>query len=99
MSVLAEAMAASWASTLASRLHVLNGGQDLALGHVIALFDVEVGDAAKGGGADIDVGLGLDLAGAADDGGEILAHDFGRQYLGVTGLLMIDEPDEKPTGR
>jgi hypothetical protein len=33
---------------------------------VVALFDVEVGDAAEGGGADVDVGLGLDLAGAAD---------------------------------
>jgi hypothetical protein len=35
---------------------------------VVAFLDVEVGDAAEGGGADVDVGLGLDLAGAADDG-------------------------------
>jgi len=34
---------------------------------MIALFDIKMGDAAKRGGANIDVGLGLDLPGAADD--------------------------------
>ena len=58
---------------------------------MIAFLYIEVGDAAKGGCAQIDVGLGLDLAGAADDGGQLLARDFGGQGLGVAGLLAIDE--------
>ena len=45
----------------------------LALLDVVAFFDVEVGDAAEGGGADVDIGLGLDLSGAADNGGQVLA--------------------------
>ena len=50
-------------------LHVFDGGDDLALLDVVAFFHVEVGDAAEGGGADVDIGLGLDLPGAADDRG------------------------------
>ncbi len=37
-------------------LHVFNGGHGLALFHEIALFDVEVGDAAHGSGAKIGIG-------------------------------------------
>ena len=59
-------------------LDVLDGGDDLAFLHVVAFFHVEVGDPAHGGGANVDVGLGLDLAGAADDGDQVLAHDLGR---------------------
>ena len=72
-------------------LHVFNGGHGLALFHEVALFDVEVGDAAHGGSAKIGVGSGLDLSGAADDGGEILAGDSGGENLGVAGLLPVDE--------
>ncbi len=72
-------------------LHVLDGGDRLALLHHVALFHVEVGDAAHGGGAEVDVGLGLDLAGAADHRGQILPHDLGGQNLGVAGLLLVDE--------
>ena len=57
---------------------------------VVALFDVEVGDAAKGGCADVDVGLGLDLAGAADGGDEVLAHDLAGGDLGDAGLAVQD---------
>ena len=54
-------------------LDALHAGEDVAFLNVVPLLDVEVSDAAEGGGADVDVGLGLDLAGAADGGDEILA--------------------------
>ena len=60
---------------------------------VVAFFDVEVGDAAEGGGADVDVGLGLDLAGAADDGDEILADDLAGGDLGDVGLVVQHRAD------
>jgi hypothetical protein len=53
-----------------------DAGEDVALADVVALLDVEVGDAAEGGCADVDVGLGLDLAGAADDRDEVLTDDL-----------------------
>jgi len=65
---------------------------------MIALLDVEVGDAAKGGCAHIDIGLWLDLAGAADDGGQILARDRGGKNLGVAGLRLVDHQANKRTG-
>ena len=61
-------MVACCAATVACGLNALDGGESRAGFYVVALFDVEVGDAAEGGGADVDVGLGLDLAGAVDDG-------------------------------
>ena len=76
MSVLAAAMAASWPATFASCWHVLNGGDQLALLYVIALLHIEVGDAAHRGGAEVDIGLWLDLAGAADDRGQVLRTIF-----------------------
>ena len=72
-------------------LHILDGGHRLALLHHVTLFHIEVGDAAHRGGADIHIGLRLDLAGAADHRGQILAHDLGGQNLGVAGLLPPDE--------
>ena len=66
-----------------------------ALLYLVAFFDVEVGDAAHGGGAEVDIGLGLDLAGAADDRGQVLARDFGGQHLGVAGLLLVDHEGHK----
>ncbi len=68
MSVFAAAMVACCAATLASLLDILDGGEDFALLHVVAFIDIEVGDAAHGVGADVDVGFGRDLAGGADDG-------------------------------
>ena len=77
-------------------LHALHAGEDVALLHVVAFFDVEVGDAAEGGGADVDVGLGLDLAGAADGGDEILADGFAGGDLGDVGLAVEDGPAATP---
>jgi hypothetical protein len=57
-----------------------------------------VGDAAHGGGAQIHIGLRLDLAGAADDCGQVLLYDFGGQNLGVAGLLMVDEQKHESGG-
>jgi hypothetical protein len=45
-------------------LHIFDGGNDGAGLYVVAFFDVEVRDAAKAGGPDVDVGLRLDLAGS-----------------------------------
>ncbi len=70
-------------------LHVLNGGDNLALGYFVAFLHIEVGDPAHGRCADVDIILGLDLAGAADDRGEILADDFCGKNLGVAGLLTL----------
>ena len=61
---------------------------------VVALFDVEVGDAAEGGGADVDVGLGLDLAGAVDDGDQVLADDLAGGDLGDAGLAVENAADD-----
>ena len=90
MSVLEEAMVACCAATVASGWTFSTRGQDGALFHVVAFFDVEVGDAAEGGGADVDVGLGLDLAGAADDGDEVLTGDLAGGDLGDVGLAVVD---------
>ena len=57
-----------------------------------------MGDAAEGGGADVDVGLWLDLAGAADDGREILLVDLGSEHLGVARLLLVDEDCNQDDG-
>ena len=57
-----------------------------------------MGDAAHGGGAEVDVVLGLDLAGAADDRGQVLLYDLGGQNLGVASLLPVDEQGHKPGG-
>ena len=54
-------------------LHVLDGGDDLALLDVVAFIDVEAGDAAHGIGADVDVSLRSNLAGGTDHGDQILA--------------------------
>ena len=54
-----------------------------------------MGDAAHCGGAQIHVGLGLDLAGAADHRDQILAYDLGGQDFGVASLLPIDEKGHK----
>ena len=91
-------MAACWPATLASCCDVLNGGDHLTLLDVVTLLDVEVGDAAHGSGAEVDVGLGLDLAGAADDRGEVLAMNLGGEDLGITRLLLYDEDGNKDDG-
>ena len=49
-----------------------------------------MGDASEGGGADVDVGLWLDLAGAVDDGDQILMSGFGGGDLGNVGLSVKD---------
>ncbi len=49
---------------------------------MVALFDVEVRDAAEGGGADVHNGLGLDLAGAADGGDKVSVNGLGGGYGG-----------------
>ena len=63
---------------------------------MIALFHIEVGDASERGGAHVHVGLGLDLPGAADDGRQVLLHQFRRQDLGVSGLLLDNKEGYKP---
>ena len=54
-----------------------DGGYELAGLYVVAFLDVEVRDTSESGGADVDVGFGLNLAGAADGGDEILAGGVG----------------------
>ena len=54
-------------------LDILDRGHRLALLDRISLFHIEVGDAAHDIGADVHISLGLDLAGAADDGGQVLS--------------------------
>ena len=72
------------------RLDAFHACHDVALMDVVALLDIEVGDAAEGGGADVDVGLGLDLAGAADRGDEVLAHDLAGGDFDDAGLAVQD---------
>ena len=87
-------MVACCAATVACGLDVFDGGEGGAGFDVVALFDVEVGDPAEGGGADVDVGLGLDLAGAVDDGDEVLTDDLAGGNLGDAGLAMKDGADD-----
>ncbi len=75
-------------------LDVFNGGKGGAGLDVVAFFDVEVRDAAEGGGADVDVGHGLDLASAVDDGDQVLADDFAGGDLGDAGLSVEDAGDD-----
>ena len=86
-------MAACWAATVALGWTLSMVARTLSPFHVVALVDVEVGDAAKGRSADVDVGLGLDLAGSADEGDEILAGDLGGGDLGDAGAAMEDGAD------
>ena len=79
-------------------LHVLDGGQSLALLHEVAFLDIEVRNAAEGRGPHIHVGLGFDLAGAADHGGQILARHGRGVHLGVSRLLLDDHKGYKPGG-
>ena len=83
-------MVACWASTVASGCTLSTVARMLPCFDVVAFLDVEVGDAAEGGGADVDVGLGLDLAGAADGGDQVLADDFAGGDLGDAGLAVQD---------
>ena len=71
-------------------LDALHAGDDVAFLNVVPLFDIEVGDATEGGGADVDVGLRLDLPGAADGGDEILAHHLAGGDLDDAGLAIED---------
>jgi hypothetical protein len=69
-------------------LDALDAGQDVSLMDAVSLLDIEVGDATEGGGADNDVGLGLDLAGSADGGDEVLADDLAGGDLDNAGLAV-----------
>ena len=55
---------------------------------MITLFDIQVGDLAECVGSDVGVGLRLDLAGAADDGGQVLTDGFAGGDLGDVGLSV-----------
>ena len=65
------------------RLDALDSGEDGALLHMVALFHIKVSDAPHGCGAQIDVGLGLDLPGPAHDRRQILPDNLRCQHLGV----------------
>ena len=54
-----------------------------------------MGDPAHGVGAQVCIGCGLDLAGTADDRGQLLARDLGGKNLGVAGLLPVNEEGYK----
>ncbi len=75
-------------------LDALDRGEGCAGFDVIALFDVEVGDAAEGGGADVDVGHRLDLAGAVDDGDQVLTDGLAGGDLGDVGLSVENAGDD-----
>ena len=87
-------MVACWAATVASGWTLSTVARTGAGLYVVALFDVEVGDAAEGGGADVDVGLRLDLAGAVDDGDQVLADDLAGGDLGDVGLAVENAGDD-----
>src|SRR5579859_7361313 len=71
---------------VSGRLHVLDAGQNLTFLNVIAFLHIEMDNAAKGGCTHVDVGLRLDLPGAADHGGEVLPDHFAGEHCGVSGL-------------
>ena len=75
-------------------LDVLKTGEELARLHVVTLFDVEVGDLAHGVGADVDVSLGLDLAGRRDNRSEVFLFDFAVLDSSETAVLMQGEIDD-----
>ncbi len=61
---------------------------------MVALIDIEMGDAAQGGGADVHVGLGLDLAGAVDEETRFSRDDLPMSDFGIARLRTHDgEPD------
>jgi hypothetical protein len=71
-------------------LNAFNRGKCGAGLDVIALLYIQVGDATEGGGSDVDVGLGFDLARAVDDRGEVLTDSFAGCYLGNLSLPVED---------
>jgi hypothetical protein len=83
-------------------LNVLDGGENGADFDVITFLDVEVGDTSKGGGAYVDVGLGLDLAGAADDGDQVLPGGLADDDFGDIGLAAVyasgNDPNQDEDG-
>ena len=62
---------------------------------MVAFLDQKMGNAPEGGGTDVDIGLGLDLSGTADNGGQILLDELSGQDLGVAGLLAVDEETDE----
>ena len=83
-------MLACWASTLAWACTFSTVARICALFHVISLLDVEVGDPAKGGRADIDIGFGFDLAGSVHNGDQVLPDHRAGDHFGVALLLPMD---------
>ena len=79
-------------------LHVLDGGNDLALFHPFTLFDIEVGDSTHGRGAKVHVVFRLDLTGAAHHRRQILLHNLTGQNLRIPRLLPVDEQGDKSGG-
>jgi hypothetical protein len=53
-----------------------------------------VRDPAEGCGADVDIGLGLDLPGSADDRDEIFAGNLCSRNFRDAGLVMLDGPKD-----
>ena len=97
MSVLSGGNRGLLAVNLRLLLHVLDGGDYFAPGDAVAFLYVQVCDAAHGGGAQIYVGLGLDLAGSAYHGRQILPDNRGGEHLGVARLLFVHHCRNKAT--
>jgi hypothetical protein len=62
----------------AGGLLAFDGCEHLPDFYMVALFDIEVGDATEGGGADVDVGFWLDLTCATHSGDEVSVDGLGR---------------------
>ena len=75
-------------------LFAFDRGDELAGLYAITFFDIEVGDAPEGGGSDVNIGFGLDLAGAIDDGDEILADGVAGGHLSDGALVVQDAADD-----
>ena len=57
---------------------------------MVAFLDIKVRDAADRLGTDVGVSLRLDLAGAADDLGQVLARNFPGHHFGCGSLAFDD---------
>ena len=55
---------------------------------MIAFLDVKMRDPPEGGGADVDVSLGLDLPGAADHRNQVLARRFASRHSLHAGVAI-----------
>ena len=75
---------------VSSRLDIFKLRQHLAFFYLVTFLHIEMGDAAHGIGANVDVSFGPDLARGGDHRGYILLHHFAGLHRDHIFLRLVD---------